>query len=78
MSTPVPTQTPNVVIESPRARKVARTALDVVGAALGTVIAVDAASSGFDVTWLTVPAMAGWTYLRLVFGIAIDNANTPS
>ena len=78
MSTPVPTQTPNVVIESPRARKVARTTLDVVGATLGTVIAVDAASSGFDVTWLTVPAMAGWTYLRLVFGIAIDNANTPS
>lgn len=78
MSTPLPSETPNVVIESPKARKSARTALDVVGATLGTVIAVDAASSGFDVTWLTVPAMAGWTYLRLVFGIAIDNANTPS
>lgn len=78
MSTPVPSETPNVVIESPKARKIARTALDVVGATLGTVIAVDAASSGFDVTWLTVPAMSGWTYLRLVFGIAIDNANTPS
>lgn len=78
MSTPFPSKTPNVVIESPKARKIARTALDLVGAALGTVIAVDAASGGFDVTWLTVPAIAGWTYLRLVFGTAIDNANTPT
>lgn len=77
MTTPTPSETPNVVIENPKARKVARTALDVVGASLGTVIAVDAASNGFDVTWLTVPAMAGWTYLRLVFGLAVDNANTP-
>ena len=72
-----PSETPNVVIESPTARKYARTGLDIIGATLGTVIAVDAASTGFDVTWLTVPAMAGWTYLRLVFGIAVDNANTP-
>lgn len=76
-TTPVPSETPNVVIENPKARKIARTALDIVGAGLGTVIAVDAASNGFDVAWLTVPAMAGWTYLRLVFGLAIDNTNTP-
>lgn len=73
----IPNTTPNVVIENPNARRYARTGLDIIGAALGTIIAVDAASNGFDVTWLTVPAMAGWTYLRLVFGIAVDNANTP-
>ena len=75
--TPTPSETPNVVIESPKARKVARTALDVVGVLLGTVIAVDAASDGFDVAAITVPAMAGWTYLRLAFGLAVDNTNTP-
>lgn len=73
----IPTETPNVVIENPKARIIARTTLDVIGAALGTVIAVDAASNGFDLSWLTIPAMAGWTYLRLVFGLAIDNTNTP-
>lgn len=73
----IPTETPNVVIESPTARKYARTGLDLIGVVLGTVIAVDAASNGFDVAAITVPAMAGWTYLRLVFGLAVDNANTP-
>jgi len=76
-TTPIPSETPNVVIENPKARKIARTALDIVGAGLGTVIAVDAASNGFDIAWLTVPAMAGWTYLRLIFGQVVDNANTP-
>lgn len=68
---------PNVVIESPKARKIARTTLDVVGVVLGTVIAVDVASNAFDVAAVTVPAMSGWTYLRLAFGLAVDNTNTP-
>lgn len=78
MSTPLPTQTPNVVIESPKARKIARTSLDVIGVVLGTAIAVDVASTAFDVAAFTVPAMAGWTYLRLAFGLAVDNTNTPT
>ncbi|PRB02753.1 hypothetical protein CQ047_17775 [Microbacterium sp. MYb72] len=73
----IPSETPNVVIENPKVRIIARTTLDVIGAVLGTVIAVDAAANGFDLTWLTVPAVAGWTYLRLVFGLAVDNTNTP-
>lgn len=78
MSTPVtPSPTPNVVIENPKARKVARTALDVAGVALGTVMVVDLASDGFDVAAFTAPALAAWTYLRLAFGIAVDNPNTP-
>lgn len=78
MSTPLPTQTPNVVIQSPKARKVARTVLDVIGVALGTVIAVDVASDAFDAVAVTAPALAGWTYLRFAFGQAVDNPNTPS
>lgn len=73
-----PTQTPNVRIESPKARKIARTALDVVGALVGTVIVVDLASDAFDATAITAPVVAAWSYLRLVFGVAVDNPNTPS
>ena len=69
--------TPNVRITNPQARKIARTTLDVVGAGLGTLIVVDASSNAFDLTEFVVPAMAAWTYLRLVFGLAVDNPNTP-
>lgn len=78
MSTPLPTQTPNVVIESPRARKIARTVLDVAGVVLGTVVIADATSAAFDVAAFTVPALGVWSYLRLAFGLAVDNPNTPS
>lgn len=78
MSTPLPTQTPNVVIESPKARKVARTILDVIGAALAISIAVDGATDAFSLVEYTVPILAGWGAARAVFGLAIDNPNTPS
>lgn len=78
MSTQFPSSTPNVRIENPKARKIARTVLDVIGALVGTVIVVDLASDAFDATAVTTPIVAGWSYLRLVFGVAIDNANTPS
>lgn len=70
--------TPNVVITNPKARKIARTALDAVGVVLGTILVVDSASNAFDATEVMLPLMAGWTYLRLVFGLAVDNPNTPS
>lgn len=71
------THTPNVVIENPNARRVARTVLDVIGAAIGTLIVVDAASDAIDVVAYTAPILAGWSYLRLVFGLGVDNPNTP-
>lgn len=77
MSNSTPSPTPNVVIESPKARKIARTSLDVVGVILGTAIVIDGASGAFDLAAITVPALAGWTYLRLAFGLAVDNTNTP-
>lgn len=73
-----PTQPPGVVIESPKARKIARTALDVIGALVGTVIVVDLASDAFDAAAITAPVVAAWSYLRLVFGQVIDNPNTPT
>ena len=78
MSNPFPSSTPNVVIENPKVRKIARTALDAVGALVGTVIVVDLASDAFDATAITAPVVAAWSYLRLVFGVAVDNPNTPS
>lgn len=77
MST-IPSTTPNVVIANPKARKIARTVLDVTGAVLGTVVMVDLASDAFDAAMITTPFLAGWTYLRLVFGVGVDNPNTPS
>ena len=71
------TNTPNVVIENPKARRIARTALDIVGAILGTIVVVDLASDAFTAVAITAPALAAWSYLRLVFGQAVDNPNTP-
>jgi len=77
MSTPLPTQTPNVVITNPRARLIARTTLDIIGVVLGTVIVVDGATDAFSLTAVTVPFFVGWGYLRAAFGLGIDNTNTP-
>lgn len=74
---PIPSQTPNVVIENPTARRIARTVLDVAGVILGTVIAVDGATEAFNVLAFTVPALVGWSYLRAAFGLGVDNTNTP-
>lgn len=70
-------ETPNVVIENPKARKIARTVLDTVGAALVIVMAVDASTDVLNVLPITVPALAGWTAARTVFGFGVDNPNTP-
>jgi hypothetical protein len=74
---PLPTQTPNVVIENPKARKIVRTALDIVGATAFIVAAADAASSAFDLTEITTPVLAAYGVARSVFGFLVDNPNTP-
>ncbi|WP_314429558.1 hypothetical protein [Microbacterium lacticum] len=76
MSTP--TETPNVVIENPKVRKIARTILDGIGATLVIVMAVDAATGAFDLVAVTTPVLAGWSAARAVFGLTVDNPNTPT
>lgn len=71
------TETPNVVITNPKARRIARTVLDTVGAALVITMAVDAATPAFDLLEVTVPVLAGWSAARAVFGLTVDNPNTP-
>lgn len=77
-STPKPMPTPNVVIKNPTVRERIRTSVDVYGAAVFVVGAVDAASAGFDLAWLLVPAGAAYIAIRTVFGFAVDNPNTPT
>ena len=72
-----PMETPNVVIESPTLRKRLRTAVDVIGAVIFVVGAIDAATAGFDLGSILVPAGAGYIAVRSVFGFAVDNTNTP-
>ena len=76
MATPTST-VPNVVIENPKARRIARTILDVGGLILGTVIVVDGASDAFNVLHITAPLSAAYLYLRNGFGLLVDNPNTP-
>lgn len=70
--------TPNVVIENPKARKIARTILDVIGAGLVITMAVDASTDAFNLLELTTPVLAGWGAARAVFGLTVDNPNTPT
>jgi outer membrane biosynthesis protein TonB len=73
-----PSETPNIVIKNPLARKIVRGILDGAGAAIVILGAVDLASPAFDAAWLTVPALAGYTTARVVFGFSVDTPNTPS
>lgn len=72
-------QVPNVVITNPKARKIARTTLDSVGLLLGVLILmlpVVPGGSEVLVPIVTV-ALSVYTFLRMAFGLGIDNPNTP-
>lgn len=69
--------TPNVVISDPRARRIARRILDVIGVVLIVVVTADAASDGFSLVEYTGPALAVFYALRTAFGLGVDDPNTP-
>ena len=75
--TAFPTETPNVGIENPQIRKAIRTGIDIFGAVVFVVGAVDTAASGFDLGEYLVPAGAAYLAVRSVFGFGVDNRNTP-
>lgn len=77
MSTPAP-GVPNVVITNPKARKVARTILDILTLVVAVVVAADLASPAFDALAITTPALAVLGVLRPAFGLGVDNPNTPT
>lgn len=78
MTSPLPTQTPNVHIQNPNVRKAIRTILDVIGGLTFIVMMVDVSSPAFDVAAWTVPILQGYAAGRVVFGFAVDNPNTPT
>lgn len=77
MTNPLPTQTPNIVIENPTVRKVLRTILDSIGGLTFIAAAVDVASPDIDIYSVTGPLLAGYAVARVVFGFAVDTPNTP-
>lgn len=77
MSHVTPDQTPNVVIENPRVRKILRTVLDSIGGLTFIAAAVDVASPDIDIYGITGPILAGYAVARVVFGFAVDSPNTP-
>jgi hypothetical protein len=72
-----PSDTPNVVIESPNLRKGINIALWSAGVILGTVIVVDGASPAFELSAYTNPISAGLLYLGSAFGFAVTLPNIP-
>jgi len=73
-----PSPTPNVVVRNPRVRKVANVVLGTAGVLLGVVVTVDAASPAFDLSAVTVPALAGYAYLAGTFGLTVTTPNVPN
>lgn len=70
-------ETPNVVVQNPKVRKVAGIVLGTVGIVLGTVVVVDGATPAFDLTEITGPVTAGYLYLSSLFGLAVTVPNVP-
>lgn len=75
--TPLPTQTPNVVIRNPRARQIAYDVFGIASLAVAVVIGVDLASDAFDLIAYTKPALAGLGILGAGLGFTARQ-NTPS
>lgn len=73
-----PMTTPNVVIESPKVRKVIRLTLDLSLLATLAIAAGDSFTEAIDATPYTLPALAVLAVFRAGFGIGVDNPNTPT
>jgi len=72
-----PSDTPNVVVQSPGVRKAINVGVSAVAIVLGTVIVVDAAAPEFDLAQFTNPVSAAVLYLASVFNLAVSLPNTP-
>jgi len=72
-----PTETPNVVIESPKIRKVLNVAVSTALVLVGTAAAVDGASPAFDISTITIPASVGLLYVAAAFNLVVTLPNVP-
>lgn len=77
MTTPAPTQTPNVVIEDPRVRKAAGNILAVASLVEAIAVLVDGAIAQIDYGYITGPAAIIITGLFGIFQLAVTSPNVP-
>lgn len=69
--------TPNVVLKSPRVRKIANIVLGTAGLLLGATMTADAASPAIDWSAFTLPAFAVYSFMAGAFGLAVTTPNVP-
>jgi hypothetical protein len=79
MSTPIPpSQTPNVVVEDPRVRKIAGNTLAVASLLLAIAVLVDGAVVELDYGNVTGPAAIIISGLFSIFQLGVTSPNVPS
>jgi len=71
------TETPNVVIESPRIRRIITQIMGTIGAVIAVASAVDIAAPQLDFHNWTYPVAAGFAVLTSYYGISVTLPNIP-
>ena len=71
-------ETPNVVIESPRIRRALNAIVGYGSLAVGLVVAVDTASPAFDLLAYTTPTWAGLAFLNSALTVGVTIPNIPA
>lgn len=69
--------TPNVVVSSPRVRRVAQWVIGVAAIVVPAAMVLDAASPELDWTVWTVPGMAVTSFLAGLYGVTVSAPNIP-
>jgi hypothetical protein len=77
MSDPIPTYTPNVIVENPTVRKVVGNALGVASLLLAVGTLVDGAIAELDYAFVTGPAAVIVAGLFGIFQLGVTSPNVP-
>ena len=70
-------ETPNVVVQNPRVRKVAGVVLGVASLVVSSLVVVDLASPAIELSAFTTPAAALVLFLGGTFGLGVTTPNVP-
>lgn len=75
--TPLPTETPNVVVSNPAVRKVANIILGIALIVFPAAGILDASSADLDFSQWLIPASAVTSFLAGLFGLVVTTPNVP-
>jgi len=78
MTTPLPTETPNVIVSNPAVRKVVGNILGVASLVLAVATLVDGAIAGLDYGFVTGPAAVIITGVFGIFQLGVTSPNVPT